>query len=113
MKKNESLLLRDAEAAQLRVLGERINRLRIARRMTQFEASVRAGLSCPTARKIERGDPGRTLGQVMRYLGAIAPGVTLLAMIEGRDPAILVLEAEERRVRSRRLTDAEIAKVDF
>ena len=113
MKKRESLLITDAEAEQLRVLGERINRLRIARRITQLEASLRAGVSRPTARKIERGDPGRTLGQVMRYLGAIAPGVTLLEMIEGRDPAILALEAQERRVRSRRLTDAEMAKVDF
>lgn len=113
MKKRESLLITDAEAEQLRVLGERINRLRIARRMTQLEASLRAGVSRPTARKIERGDPGRTLGQVMRYLAAIAPGVTLLAMIEGRDPAILALEAQERRVRSRRLTDAEAAKLDF
>tara|TARA_R110002049_G_scaffold112374_2_gene261856 strand:+ start:663 stop:1004 length:342 start_codon:yes stop_codon:yes gene_type:complete len=113
MKKRESLLITDAEAAQLRLLGERINRLRIARRMTQLEASLRAGVSRPTARKIERGDPGRTLGQVMRYLGAIAPGVTLLAMIEGRDPAILALEAQERRLRSRRLTDAEAAKLDF
>lgn len=113
MKKRESLLITDAEAAQLRLLGERINRLRIARRMTQLEASLRAGVSRPTARKIERGDPGRTLGQVMRYLGAIAPGVTLLEMIEGRDPAILALEAQERRVRSRRLTEAEIAKLDF
>jgi transcriptional regulator with XRE-family HTH domain len=113
MKKRESLLITETEAAQLRLLGERINRLRIARRMTQLEASLRAGVSRPTARKIERGDPGRTLGQVMRYLGAIAPGVTLLAMIEGRDPAILALEAQERRVRSRRLTEAEMAKVDF
>lgn len=113
MKKRESLLITETEAAQLRLLGERINRLRIARRMTQLEASLRAGVSRPTARKIERGDPGRTLGQVMRYLDAIAPGVTLLAMIEGRDPAILALEAQERRVRSRRLTKAEIASVDF
>ena len=113
MKKRESLLITDAEAAQLKLLGERIRRLRIARRITQLEASVRAGVSRPTARKIERGDPGRTLGQIMRYLRAIAPGVTLLAMIEGRDPAILVLEAQERRLRSRRLTEAEIAKLDF
>lgn len=113
MKKREFLLLSTDEAAQLQLLGERIKRLRIARRMTQFEASVRAGVSRPTARKIERGDPGRTLGQVMRYLRAIAPEVTLEQAIQGRDPSILALEASERRVRASKLSAAEIAALDF
>ena len=113
MKKEESLLLSPQELAQTKLLGERVARLRLARRVRQEDAAVRAGMSRPTARKIEQGDPGRTLGQVLRYLGAIAPGMSLLQLLEGRDPSLVALEASEKRQRVRELSAAEREKLDF
>lgn len=113
MKKEESLLLSAAELAQTKLLGERLARLRLARRVRQEDAAVRAGMSRPTARKIEQGDPGRTLGQLLRYLNAIAPGMTLLQLIDGRDPSLIALEASEKRQRVRELTADERKKLDF
>ena len=113
MKKEEALLLSDAELAQTRLLGERLSRLRLARRVRQEDAAVRAGLSRPTARKIEQGDPGRTFGQLLRYLGAIAPGMTLQQLLEGKDPSLIALEASEKRQRVRELSPAERERLDF
>jgi len=113
MKKDEGLLLSSEELAQTRLVGERLARLRLARRIRQEDAAIRAGMSRPTARKIEQGDPGRTLGQVLRYLGAIAPGMSLLQLLEARDPSLIALEASERRQRVRELSAFEREKLDF
>jgi len=113
MKKMESLLVSPAEQAQLSLLGERIGRLRLARRLRQEDAALRAGMSRPTARKIEQGDPGRTMGQLLRYLGAIAPGMTLLQLLEGQDPSLIALAQSERRQRVRELSEAERRKLEF
>ena len=113
MKKEEALLLSSDELTQTRMVGERIARLRLARRVRQEDAAVRAGMSRPTARKIEQGDPGRTLGQLLRYLSAIAPGMTLLQLLEGNDPSLVTLAASERRQRVRELTTAERERLDF
>ena len=113
MKKEEALLLSDAELAQTQLLGERLARLRLARRVRQEDAALRAGLSRPTARKIEQGDPGRTFGQVLRYLGAIAPGMSLQQLLEGKDPSLLALETSEKRQRVRDLSAAELKRLDF
>ncbi len=113
MKKVESLLLSPNEQAQSLLIGERIQRLRIARRIRQEEAAIRAGMSRPTARKIEQGDPGRTVGQVLRYLQAIAPGMSLLQLLEGNDPSLAALQASERRQRVRELSKSELERLDF
>ncbi len=113
MKKEESLLVSSDELAQTRLIGERLVRLRMARRVRQEDAAVRAGMSRPTARKIEQGDPGRTLGQVLRYLGAVAPGMSLLQLLEGRDPSLIALEASEKRQRVREMSTEERDKLDF
>jgi transcriptional regulator with XRE-family HTH domain len=113
MKKAESLLLSAQEVAQTQMLGERLARLRLGRRVRQEDAALRAGMSRPTARKIEQGDPGRTLGQLLRYLNAIAPGMTLLQLLEGNDPSLLALEATEKRQRVRELSPTERKRLDF
>ena len=113
MKKVERILLSDSGLAQATLLGERVHRLRIARGLRQEEAAVRAGMSRPTARKIEQGDPGRTLGQVLRYLEAIAPGMSLQQLLEGADPSLVALQASERRQRVRQLYKAELERLDF
>lgn len=113
MKKEEAILLNAEQMAEVTQLGEAISRLRLARQMRQQDAALRAGLSRPTASKIERGDPTRTLGQVLRYLHAIAPGMTLWQLIEGKDPSLLALQDSEKRQRVRDMSAEERRKLDF
>lgn len=113
MKRDEQQLMTPEQVAQARLVGERIARLRRARNVLQAEAAVRAGLSRPTATLIEAGDPGRTLSQVLRYLGAIAPGMTLLQLLQGEDPSLIALAEREKRQRVRTLSEQERQKLDF
>lgn len=113
MKKVESLLLAPEELAQCRLIGEHLARLRLARRVRQEDAALRAGISRPTARKIEQGDPGRTMGQLLRYLGAIAPGLTLRDLIAESDPSLISLAEAEKRKRVREMSTAERERLDF
>lgn len=94
-------------------LGQLLARLRVARRVKQSDAALRAGLSRNTAYRLEKGDPGLAVGQVLRYLDAISPGSTLLALLSESDPALLSLSARERTQRVRELTAAERAELDF
>ncbi len=98
---------------QVEQLGTRIARLRQARRVRQADAAARAGMSRSTAALIEKGDPGRTLGQVLRYLDAIAPGATLLSLLQGTDPSLLALEASERVKRVRSTAIRELNDLNF
>jgi transcriptional regulator with XRE-family HTH domain len=113
MKYVESSLLGAELTAQATLLGERITRLRQARQLRQSDAALRAGISRPVAGRIEAGDPGRTLGQILRYLAAIAPGMTIAELLAGTDPSLQALEAKERTRRVRKLSNAELAKLDF
>lgn len=101
------------QLAQARLVGEKITRLRLARNMLQSEAAIRAGISRPTATRIEAGDPRRTLSQVIRYIDAIAPGMTLLRLLQGSDPSLKALAERERRQRARALSEEELKKLDF
>lgn len=94
-------------------LGQRLARLRLARQVKQADAALRAGLSRNTAYRIERGDPGLAIGQILRYLDAIAPGSTLLDLLSESDPALAALEAREQRKRVRGLSAAELSELDF
>ena len=76
-------------------------RLRIARRIRQEEAAVRAGMSRNTAYRLEKGDPGIAIGQVLRYGDAIAPSLSLVDVLARRDLSLKVLEARERTRRVR------------
>ena len=76
MKYPEAPLLPPNRLAESVSLGGKLVRLRQARRMRQADAAARAGLSRSTAVLIERGDPGRTLAQILRYLEAIAPATS-------------------------------------
>eukprot|EP01037_Dinobryon_pediforme_P019194 gene19194-19567_t len=80
-------------------IGARLARLRVARNTSQTEAALRAGISRNTAYRLEKGDPSVALGQLLRYLDAIAPGKTLQNFLTEDDSTISVLEATERRIR--------------
>ena len=113
MKVTQSALLNSALAAEGKKLGATLARLRIARGMKQDQAALRAGLSRNTAYRLEKGDPGIAMGQVLRYLEAIVPGKTLLELLSETDPALAALSAKEQRHRARELSKRELEEIDF
>ena len=113
MKRDETPLMTPAQVDEAKSIGKKLARLRLARRMRQADAAVRAGLSRSTAALIEKGDPGRTLAQVLRYLEAVAPGLTLLALLQEEDPSLRALVAREITQRARPLSPAELKELDF
>lgn len=113
MKVTQNRALPAPRLAEMEHIGTLLARLRIARHMTQAEAAVRAGLSRNTAYRLEKGDAGLAIGQILRYLEAIAPGQSLLGLLREADPALTALAASERRQRSRGLSAQEREKLDF
>ena len=113
MKVTQSALLNSAQAAEAKKLGAALARLRIARGMKQDQAALRAGLSRNTAYRLEKGDPGIAMGQVLRYLEAIVPGKTLLELLSESDPALAALKAKEQLRRVRDLSKRELAEINF
>lgn len=113
MKIRQADVLTPGLLSQSVALGEKLARLRIARQVRQVDAALRAGLSRTTVYRIERGEPGVALGQVLRYLDAIAPGETLLQLLSEADPALVALAAREQTRRVREPSRAELEKLDF
>lgn len=113
MKRDETPLMTPGQVAEAKAIGEKLARLRLARRIRQADAAARAGLSRSTAALIEKGDPGRTLAQVLRYLGAVAPGLNLRALLQEEDPSLRALAARETTQRARPLSPAELKDLDF
>src|ERR1700747_1628956 len=113
MKVTQSALLSPAQAAEAKRLGAALARLRIARGMKQDQTALRAGLSRNTAYRLEKGDPGIAMGQILRYLDAIVPGKTLLELLSETDPALAALSAKEQRRRARDLSRHELDQIDF
>lgn len=107
-----SALSPDLQSESARV-GALVARLRVARQIKQTEAAIRAGLSRNTAYRIERGDAGVAFGQLLRYLDAIAPGMTLAELLTESDPALRQQQREEQRQRVRGLTQAELEELNF
>ena len=113
MKVTQSAVLNQSLAAEVKRLGAAVARLRIARGMKQDQVALRAGISRNTAYRLEKGDPGTAMGQLLRYLDAIVPGKTLLDLLSETDPALAALGAQEQRRRARTLTKRELDELDF
>ena len=113
MRINQSAALPPNLVVQITQLSEALVRLRHARQVKQSEAALRAGISRATAQRIERGDPGVGLGVVVRYLDAVAPGITLLKLLSGDDPSLIALDERLRGQRVRGLTADELKELDF
>ena len=94
-------------------MGAALSRLRLARGIKQDQAALRAGVSRNTAYRLEKGDPGIAVGQILRYLDALVPGKTLLELLSETDPALAALSAREQRRRARDLTKGELDEIDF
>ncbi len=113
MRINQSAAMPPNLVVQITQLSEALVRLRHARQVKQSEAALRAGISRATAQRIERSDPGVGLGVIVRYLDAVAPGITLLKLLSGDDPSLIALDERLRGQRVRGLTAAELKELDF
>lgn len=113
MKYKEAPLLDNYRLGEASDMGAKLARLRRARKMRQVDAAARAGLSRSTAALLEKGDAGRTVGQILRYLEAIAPGVSLLALLKESDPSLKALAQAEATQRVRTLSAQELNKLNF
>jgi len=113
MKVDQAAMLLPPLAEESARLGRLLARLRIARNVKQTDAALRAGLSRNTVYRLEKGDPGVAMGQVLRYLDAIAPGSTLLDLLSEKDPALRALDAREKTQRVHGMTEAELKELDF
>lgn len=113
MKYKEEQLLAPPRVAEATEIGAKLARLRLARRIRQIDAAARAGLARSTAVLIEKGDPSRTLSQLMRYLDAIVPGLSLTDLLQESDPSLKALAQADATQRVRPLSQAELNKLDF
>jgi len=113
MKVRQSVMLNEHLAQEVVDLGRLLARLRHARKIKQADAALRAGLSRNTAYRMETGDAGVAIGQVLRYLEAIAPGTTLAELLAESDPALIILHARESTKRVRDLKAAELDELKF
>lgn len=113
MRIDQQLALSSKQINESTSLAEQLVNLRLARRVRQSEAAIRAGLSRTTAQRIEKGDPGVAIGALLRYIDAIAPGMTLLQLLNGNDPSIVAMERRSRPQRVRVLNTSEMKALDF
>ncbi len=113
MNGKQNVLLSTALTKEMVGIGEKLRRLRTARKVRQADAAVRAGIARSTASRIESGDPALAIGQLLRYLDAIAPGVSLLSLLSEDDPALLSLADREKTKRVRVLSQSEREELDF
>lgn len=113
MKYDEAATIAEPLRQQARQIGERLSRLRKARQLRQSDAATRAGMSRVTAGRVERGDPRQSLGQILRYLDAIAPGTDLLSLLQGKDPSLIALDTAEATRRVRVMTPVQMNELDF
>lgn len=113
MRIDQAAVLNPELTQQAQHLGQLLARLRVARGVKQVDAALRAGISRNTAYRLEKGDPGIAIGQVLRYLDAIAAGKTLLELLSESDPALVLQAEREKRKRVRDLSTAELRELDF
>jgi transcriptional regulator with XRE-family HTH domain len=113
MKHNETPLMTARCLSEAKELGAKLARLRMARKIRQVDAAARAGIARSTAALIEKGDPGRTVAQILRYLDAVAPNLSLQALLQENDPSLLALAHLETTQRVRKLSSVELTKLDF
>lgn len=88
MKYDETLRTPPSRLAEAQQIGLLLQELRKANEMTQSEVAARAGVSRSTAVLIEKGDESRTLAQVLRYLHAIEPELSLVGLLLGQSSAV-------------------------
>lgn len=77
VKIHQSAVLSPQLAQESANLGRLIARLRRFNRLKQIDAAALAGMARSSASRIETGDGTVAIGMLLRYIDAIAPGITL------------------------------------
>lgn len=113
MKRSQQELLSSEQHLQLVTLGRMLAQSRIARKMLQSEVAVRANLSRNTVSRIENGDAGIAIGQILRYLSVIRPGATLADVLTKKDNVVDAQTLANRPRRARPLSQKELEEYDF
>jgi transcriptional regulator with XRE-family HTH domain len=113
MKTNATLSLPAGLLTQAQELGTRLARLRAAKEVRQSDAALRAGISRSTASRLESGDPSVAVGQLLRYLDALSPGLTLAQLLAKEQPAELALQVRERTKRVRLTASGDRSDLNF
>lgn len=89
----------------LKKLGEDISAARKRRKFTQRRLAEGAGVSLPTIRRLENGDPGVSLATLAMVLVVLGEGRRLADLLDAsRDDVGLMLDAQQlpKRVRTAR-----------
>jgi transcriptional regulator with XRE-family HTH domain len=99
----------------LKNMGLHLSKMRKSRHLLQAEAAARANISRETASRIENGDSSVGIGQIIRYLNAIAPGAELCNLYKTEDAALKMMTFKNRTARVRKLKENQKArdKYDF
>lgn len=113
VKRSQQELLSSEQHLQLVTLGRTLARSRVARKMLQLEVAIRANLSRNTVSRIENGDAGVAIGQILRYLSVIRPGATLADVLTKKDNVVDAQEIASRPRRARPLSNKELEEYDF
>jgi len=113
VKRTQQDLLSSELSRQLSELGYGLAQSRLARKIPQSEVAVRANISRNTVSRIENGDPGVAIGQILRYLDVVRPGATLADVMTKEDNAVQTVESLRRPRRARPLSDKELDEYDF
>lgn len=92
------LFVTEKESQSMATLGERLRIRRIDRGDTQTQFAARLGVSIPTYRRMERGDPGVAIGHWVRALRLFGG----LSAFEALLPVPLLSPARDRRRAPRR-----------
>ena len=113
MKRTQQDLLPSDLIRQLSELGNCLAQSRIVRKIPQSEVAVRANISRNTVSRIENGDAGVAIGQILRYLSVVRPGATLADVMAKDDNAVQAANSLRRPRRARPLSNKELEEYDF
>lgn len=90
-------------------IGEAIRTARIRRRKTAADLAGRLGVSLPTLRKLETGDPGVSVGTFLTALWLLDLSPAVMAALDpSKDEVGLTLEMARMPKRVRQATEKEL-----
>jgi transcriptional regulator with XRE-family HTH domain len=88
---------------QLSALGERLRAARLRRKLTQAMVAERVGVTLPTLRKLESGDPSTSLATVLRVLQVLGLSDDIDALAAHDAPGRQMQDAALKRPGGRRM----------
>src|SRR5690606_14989146 len=84
-------------ARQLAALGARLRAARLRRKLTQAMVAERVGVTLPTIRKLESGDPSSSLATVIRVLQVLGLAQDIDALAAGDELGRALQDSELKR----------------